>query len=241
MCTMSVIRLPGDAWRIAFNRDEALSRPAALPPHRFTIENRQVVFPIDPQSLGTWICVNESGLALGLLNLTRPTAKRTAGTVSRGRVIPSLCSATSVIEAVEMIEKQTLKEHSPFRLIAVDPFNLAEIGFDGARTAVRFHPSWDCEMFTSSGLGDQLVERPRKDLFEQLLSHHGLNAASQDLFHDHVWPDRRHLSVHMSRADARTVSQTVIEMDASRAVMRYSDGQIHREQAELTLLQTVRP
>jgi hypothetical protein len=237
---MSVIRLPRDTLRVAFNRDESLSRPRALPPRRLSVGDRDVLFPVDPQSLGTWISVNDCGLILGLLNLNPPGAKTIAGTISRGRVIPMLSQAMSVIDAAEMIDAADLGELSAFRLIAVDQFNLAEIIFDGNRQAIRFHPNWEAQMFTSSGLGDHVVEQPRRELFDQLLMIHGSTPAAQDLFHDHVWPSQKHLSVHMSRADARTVSQTVIEMDCYRAVAHYSDGNLYREQAELALSEPVR-
>jgi hypothetical protein len=240
MCTMSVIRLPGDALRVAFNRDELLSRPRALPPQRFSLGDRDILYPIDPQSLGTWIALNDCGLILGLLNLNLPAAKPKPGTISRGCMIPMFSRAVSVIEAAEMMDAASFSDFSPFRVIAIDQSNLAEIIFDGDRQRIAFHPNWEAEMFTSSGLGDHVVEPPRRELFDRLLERHGATPAAQDLFHDHVWPNAQHLSVHMSRPGARTVSQTLIEMDRHRAVMSYSDGYVYREQAELTLWQAVR-
>jgi hypothetical protein len=45
--------------------------------------------------------------------------------------------------------------------------------------------------------------------------------AAQDAFHRMVWPDRRPASVWMTRPEARTVSLTVVELNAERARMRY--------------------
>ncbi|MFN0137616.1 MAG: NRDE family protein, partial [Phycisphaerae bacterium] len=48
--------------------------------------------------------------------------------------------------------------------------------------------------YTSSGLGDSLVDAPRRELFERSFSPPlSSPTATQDAFHRHSWPDRRHL------------------------------------------------
>jgi hypothetical protein len=78
-------------------------------------------------------------------------------------------------------------------------------------------------MFTSSGLGDALVEAPRRALFDEWFVGVKLEnqLERQDAFHRHQWPDRPELSVCMSRIDARTVSYTVVDLEADRATMTY--------------------
>jgi hypothetical protein len=46
-------------------------------------------------------------------------------------------------------------------------------------------------------------------------------AVAQDAFHHHQWPGRGELSVLMSRADARTVSITTVEIGERRVWMEY--------------------
>ena len=104
--------------------------------------------------------MNDCGLVLGSLNLNRAGLRSVAGSVSRGRIIPMLAQAMSAIDAANHAQVD-LRQFSPFRLIAVDHLNLAEISFDGIRAQVQFHSLCDAAMFTSSGLGDHLVEQPR--------------------------------------------------------------------------------
>jgi hypothetical protein len=67
------------------------------------------------------------------------------------------------------------------------------------------------QMLTSSGLGDAVVDTPRRQLFERLvLRHERLWPLAQDRFHIHQWPSRADITVHMERPDARTVSRTTI-------------------------------
>ena len=45
--------------------------------------------------------------------------------------------------------------------------------------------------------------------------------AAQDAFHEHQWPGREPVSVRMCRADACTVSHSVVELTASFVTMTY--------------------
>jgi hypothetical protein len=76
-------------------------------------------------------------------------------------------------------------------------------------------------LFTSSGLGDAVVDRPRRALFREWFTPSTDWRERQDSFHRHSWPDRTQLSVCIRRADARTVSCTVIELLSASARLTY--------------------
>ena len=83
MCTVTIITVDsaaqcapdsgsaarGKGIRLACNRDELRTRPAALPPIIRTFGNRKAIMPVDPISNGTWIAVNDAGIAATLLNV----------------------------------------------------------------------------------------------------------------------------------------------------------------------------
>jgi hypothetical protein len=78
------------------------------------------------------------------------------------------------------------------------------------------------QMFTSSGLGDHLVEGVRRELFDDLFGRPPETwHDAQDAFHRHRWAGREHLSVNMCRADARTVSLSTIDIDGDAATFDY--------------------
>jgi hypothetical protein len=113
-------------------------------------------------------------------------------------------------------------DYSPFRLLLVSPGAIAEVQSDGHRL-VADGPSSLTEplLFTSSGLGDELVLGPRRRLFDgQFFAAEDL-AECQDTFHRHSWPEAPHLSVCMSRPDACTVSLTVVELSTSGGTLTY--------------------
>jgi hypothetical protein len=230
MCTMTLLPLAGPhgaRLRIAFNRDESRKRAEALPPQVRACGARHAMMPIDPVSDGTWIAVNDAGLAAALLNLHRFDEfgrEPHKGTRSRGEIIPMLMECATIDEALERILTRVHRNayYSPFRLVLTDGRNCQEYKRHGGSDGVT--PNWPVErprMFTSSGLGDALVHMPRKRLFEEMFAAPADPIATQDAFHRHQWPDHPELSVCMSRREARTVSLTVLELNDRDVRMAY--------------------
>lgn len=230
MCTMTLLPIPeqrGARLRIAFNRDESRQRAQALPPVVRTCGARRAIMPIDPDSDGTWIAVNDAGLAAALLNLHRFDKfgrEPHKGTRSRGEIVPMLMACTTIDEAFERIFARVHRDtyYSPFSLVLTDGRNYQEYERHGGSDGITPNrPVEHPRMFTSSGLGDALVHAPRKRLFDEMFAAPADPIATQDAFHRHHWPDHPELSVCMSRREARTVSYTVLELCDSEARMTY--------------------
>jgi hypothetical protein len=180
--------------------------------------------PIDPLSGGTWIAASDAGLILTLLNVYETPF---AGAIpkprpSRGAIIPQLLDAATLAEAFERTKTLDVSDLPAFRLLLADPVAYAEFYFTG-KTSVRTGPTprQGPLLFTSSGLGDALVDPPRRALFNEVVTENSEWRDKQDAFHRHSWPDRRHLSVCMSRPEARTVSYTVVELEEISVRMIY--------------------
>src|SRR5919199_3470936 len=54
MCVVTLLPLPG-GFVLTSNRDEHVSRPAAIPPQTYSIDGHSITFPKDPQGGGTWL------------------------------------------------------------------------------------------------------------------------------------------------------------------------------------------
>jgi hypothetical protein len=178
--------------------------------------------PIDPASGGTWVAVNDAGLAVALLNVNRPSQRASMPPRSRGEIVPMLAAMTT-LDAMEGAARTIDRAlYQPFRLVATDTRRAIEI--DPHANVVREMPMGGPLMFTSSGLGDDLVEGARRQLFADLLldAPAGDREAAQDRFHAHRWESMPHVSVFMSRSDASTVSRTVVEIEPERLRMIYA-------------------
>jgi hypothetical protein len=244
MCTVTAIRSVADAadghpWspsgrrrkalvRIACNRDESRSRPPALPPQIRRFGDRRAILPIDPVSDGTWIAVNDVGLAATLLNVFETPGRSNrvgpAGVplASRGTIVPGLMSCSTLDEAVLALRALDPSNFPPFRVVVLDEHRYVQARSNGTTVEEVAIGSLDASlMVTSSGLGDSVVFGPRNDLFNEMVCKSGDPPALQDEFHRHRWPDRPHLSVYMSRAEACTVSFSVVEIQPSRVALTY--------------------
>ena len=234
MCTVTVV--PGGrgssgavapTLRVVFNRDELRTRPRSIPPALHACGDRRTIMPVDPWSGGTWIGANDAGLVVGLLNVnaepTEPAATPSEPPPeSRGVIVPGLLAAGSLTGLLHASHSIDASRHAPFRIMATDGREfvlLASQGHD-LREVLRerfLRPV----MLTSSGLGDQLVESPRRALFDEVFARWGDWLDAQRRFHEHTWAGRGHISVLMSRADARTESRVVIDLYADRVSMEY--------------------
>lgn len=239
MCTMTVVPLPDGRLRVGFSRDELRTRPAALPPRKWRVGARTALLPVDPPSGGTWLAVTDAGLVLALLNVTpeRP-APRPAAARSRGEVIPALLGCDSPAAAVGAVERVIeYREFAPFRLVLVGSGVAADVRWDGSQAMVVNRLVGGMPLlFASSGLGDRAADAARRGPFEEAFAGPPAGwAAAQDRFHGEPLPGREHLGVNMTRADARTVSYSVVEVDDGGASLTYHPDAPGRPAAAVTL------
>lgn len=228
MCTVTVVPVRRSA-RLACNRDEQHSRPGALPPRIVAFGQRRAVLPVDPTSGGTWVAANDAGLALALINVNLApgrgrdcTPQRPAAQQSRGAIISSLLACGALARVITRAQTLDATAYAPFRLVLASREELAELRSDRRRVwLVRRTSLTEPHLFTSSGLGDHLVEGPRRRLFAECYRGAADWPSCQDAYHRHRWPERPHLSVSMCRADARTVSHTVVSLGPDRVTLTY--------------------
>lgn len=231
MCTLSLLCCKSAdrlVPRLAFNRDESHNRAIGLRPQLREFAGHKALLPIDPQSGGTWLGVNDCGVALAILNVNLAEPCTRQPTHSRGQLIPRLLGMTSARAATEAAGALDLTAYVPFRLVAVSATTCFSLRWDGSAAERQSHQPSDWPLlYTSSGLGDHIVEPPRRAVF-----HTVEDAPSQDAFHDFSWAQDTPRSVRMYREDARTVSRTVIVWKPQEIVMQYDplDGpvSVHR-------------
>ena len=223
MCTVTVVPY-GGGFRVMCNRDERRTRPAALPPRIQRVGTRVAAFPLDPLGGGTWIGVNDAGLVLTLLNRQRvlPSVRRIARPRSRGFLVRMLLDQGSSAAAVQALSRFDVTEFDPFSLVAIDASHVRVANSDGVDLGFANAPLAAPMLFTSSSLGDALVEAPRQRLFERMVVRQRRGwLEAQARFHRHQWRARPEISVRMARVDALTVSETVVDVSAEGHRLAY--------------------
>lgn len=223
MCTVSIVPYD-DGFRLVCNRDERRDRSAAIPPTVRLLQRVSATYPQDTREGGTWVGVNEVGLAAALLNRTGDpvAAEESRGLRSRGLIIPQLLDSRSVTDVLETARRLVPTQFKPFCVVFVERVKAGMVTSDGRTLCVQMMDVGRPQMLTSSGLGDAVVDAPRRQLFERLvLRSEGFWPLGQDRFHAHRWPSRPDISVHMERRDARTVSRTTIIVTSRVMTLEY--------------------
>ena len=159
MCTLSFI--PEDSgYLVGMNRDEQISRPAALPPERLPIAGGFAIYPRE-KSGGTWIAANSLGITLALLNWysAPPLSPKTR---SRGEVIPRLIAAEDSGSVHDALTKLELQGTLPFRLIGIfsNERKVAEWRWNQRLLEIQEFP-WQRRHWFSSGLSDAEAQKAR--------------------------------------------------------------------------------
>jgi len=235
MCTVSIVWHAGGV-RLVSNRDERRTRARASVPRVHEVGSQRVVYPTDPEGGGTWVGVNSDGLIAALLNRTDSSSAATSAATcrrieSRGAVVPHVLAAATMHQALDRVRDLAGEPFAPFRLALVRHRALWIVTGGGtAGLTIESHPLLTSFVLASSALGDRLVEAPRRMLFHTLQAAHERDPLeAQAVFHRHRWPARPEISVLMSRADARTVSRTRIDVPAGTSMVRTGWGRLRRK------------
>lgn len=224
MCSLSWIRQGGDL-HLFFNRDEQLSRPAALPPQVDTIGDTQVLLPVDPQAGGTWISVNEYGVIVALLNsyqdsdrlrhlkADQPNKKP----VSRGLLVRDLSVYHNVAAAHQALQALDLSVYEPFTLFVLDRESALKHYWNGQQCEVTDAPPF----YASSGFDSAGVIRTRQQDFNNLSAPDMTTLRKLHYSHHHA--DGAY-NVCMHREDAATRNFSAISVTKDMITFDHTSG-----------------
>jgi len=224
MCSVSWVRRRGSLV-VVMNRDERRDRAPARPPRKWRGAAGGFVAPVDGDAGGTWIAARASGVVLALLNHQMSTGgapRAGVPRVSRGRLVTALAAESGVPDAARL-RAEGLASFAPFRLFVVGP-RLAPRVFTWTGAALssrRLDPH--VGFLTSSSWNPRAVLPARQARFRSFRRAVGTpTRATLIAFHDQtVAPRGPAYAVRMARADARTVSRTVVERGAGGVSMTY--------------------
>jgi hypothetical protein len=220
MCTLSWLRT-GAGYILFMSRDEQRLRGVAEPPSVRRRGERLILSPRDPDGGGTWISVNDAGLAVALLN--RRYERRRPGMMSRGLAVERLAASASQVEALAAIEQLPLSLLAPFALGIFQPGHaVAIIEWDGSALEQGRREA-DGLVLTSSSLDAGAARDARHRALNALQGQARIDAAVLDALHRDHGSDRR-FSACMHREDARTMSLSRIDVGPDSASLTYEPG-----------------
>lgn len=217
MCTVSWLHEDG-GYQLLCNRDELFTRREAEPPRAVTISGVRVIAPRDGEAGGSWISVNEYGVALCLLNGTGRAVDSPSR--SRGSLLMNAAGSSNAHDACDQVYRHDLRDVAPFTLLALEPgMRPAVVEWNGEESRLSLDAS-SLMPLTSSSVNAPRVRARRLEL----LGRHGRDLAALRAFHrchdGHPSAD----SPCMHRPDAATVSFSHVTVDRDSIQFQYSAG-----------------
>lgn len=220
MCTLTW-RANADGLELRFNRDELTTRQPAWTPRTHSRCGRTWLAPVDPDGGGTWIGVNDAGLALALLNGYQPGDQSQLVWTSRGLLVDALLDCMSTREVEARLRATDLTKLKSFTLWAHSGGDACIARWDRSRIAVELQDR--CAAPLSSSSRDPAgAQRDREALYQRLVAPSPLQPDALERFHRSHDPQVGPTSPCMHRDDAETQSHTLIRVLRSSVELHYT-------------------
>ena len=224
MCTLTYLPTQ-TGFLFTSNRDEIISREAAVFPVYQQAQNHQLLMPLDPQGGGTWILAAEDGEAACLLNgAFENHARKPPYRKSRGRVIVESFDFTDPQQFVENYDFENIE---PFTLVKVLPSSggrqIHEIRWDGSQLHhAEINPA-NPHIWSSVTLYDAQMRRKRQQWFDTWLAEKpAYNMENIRHFHLHGGEGDPTVDFKMTRSGGlQTISLTCLEVKQDNIQVDY--------------------
>jgi hypothetical protein len=217
MCTLAWGSSGTGLW-VCFNRDEQRSRTPAERPRLHPGPNGPLAYARDPDGGGTWLAA-APGFAVALLNAyPRDLETEVEGRRSRGKLVCDLAGCGSAEAAFNALADESLDPYAPFYLLLFKPDSVAAFAWDGS--ALSF-PVFEDGFVSTSSVEPETIVAWRRDWWRLKASGLEAEPARAGELLRTTFPDRPAYGVTMDRADARTVSQSVVELSPDGFTFTY--------------------
>src|SRR5215218_412851 len=156
MCTLVILRRPEHDWPVVIgaNRDEMIDRPAK-PPARHWPDRTEIVAGIDLFAGGSWLGVNDWGVAAAVLNRHGSLGPK-AGLRSRGELVLEALDHADAVDAAAALSDLDPEAYRSFNLIVADNRDAFCLRHTGAER-IKAHPVPDGLSIIAAGDLNELM------------------------------------------------------------------------------------
>lgn len=222
MCTVSFV-YANDSFLLTSNRDEKITRPSAIEPKIYQIENKKIIYPKDAKAGGTWFVVDEFGNAIILLNggKTKHIPKEKYR-LSRGIIVLDLIASDSIVSKWETID---LTDIEPFTLVVLEnkqPYQLQWSGEEKSTEILEVNQNY---IWSSSTLYSSEIQQQRADWFAQYMKENTeISAEKMKVFHKNTEPKDAKNGLIINRDNLlKTLSVTQAVISGNSVSVNHSD------------------
>lgn len=227
MCTVSFVR-SNDKIILTSNRDEQVIRPA-IEPLKYTVNNKNIIFPKDPKAGGTWYAADEDGTVLVLLNgasekhIMNPPYRK-----SRGLIVLDIIGSDSPIENWRQIDLDNIE---PFTLVLFQNRELYQLRWNGLEKETTPLDTSANYVWSSATLYPLEVRETREKWFYSFLeTKPGITAEEMLNFHRYTEDENSENGLVINRNNIlKTLSITQSVVEADKVTILHCDLMAHKE------------
>lgn len=199
MCTLTILK-DNDRLVITSNRDEDPRRNAHNHFRNIVTSQGWGMYPIDPDSDGTWIGIGENNTFHCLLNGGFVKHKRKLPyKKSRGTLIPTLLEDPNFLESTEV----NYQDYEPFTLVSVKKLFIEVNIWTGEELIRQLKPLDEPYMWSSATLYNESEHEEKNNLFLRIKN--SAEPLADSIFHLHSSDLKYENSCHQPNGIVKTI------------------------------------
>ena len=231
MCTVTLAPMP-HGFVLTMNRDERRERDEAGI-HLGQVNEVKYCYPVDAQAGGTWVGLNNHGVAMALLNQYQaPTIKNAR---SRGRIIAEILTLGDITTIYAAMQTLDTELFNAFDCLLVSKTNAYQFSWDRANYRSQPVCYKNGFMLTSSSERLSEVQQHRQQRFTKWL-HHSSSFQEIDRFHLRQHHEQARSDVFMARKLTHTKSLVQIKTSDTHCDLAYYKQSALRANTRLSQL-----
>jgi uncharacterized protein with NRDE domain len=216
MCTVSLV-YHNQNFILTSNRDEKISRPSAISPEVYALNNKKIICPKDSKAGGTWFAVDELQNVIILLNGGKEAHKVAKSyRKSRGLVVLELIDAENIIEYWQNMDLQDIE---PFTLVALYDKKTYQLQWSGSEKSLDALDLSKFYIWSSSTLYSKEIRDKRKHWFQDFMANKKTISAQELInFHENTNPTDKENGLQINRNNiykTLSITQVIVNKDAS--------------------------
>lgn len=225
MCTLTIIPQQ-QGLLLTMNRDERRTR------HEAGLHDAGLLcYPVDGEAKGTWVGVNQYGVAMALLNRYQEPTRE--GAISRGHIIVDSLQQGQYDDVLAYMQQLDHSRYNPFDCVVAAVNGINHFTWTGSEFHHRVLPADQPLMLSSSSVKLEETLGHRRKLFNNWLDSRDPHK-NIGQFHLYQKAGEESQSVMMSRELTHTKSFTQIHIDDLTCQLRYYDQQAIHANATLS-------
>jgi hypothetical protein len=230
MCVLTYIPTNNSGYIFTNNRDEAVARPKAIPPKKYTINGKTIFFPKDAQAGGTWIATSENFTVCLLNGAFENHAHKPPYRQSRGKIILDFFKFDTVDNFISNYSFEGIENFTLIILHHKDFLKICEFRWDGKQLHYASINPEEAHIWSSATLYPQEIRTEREEWFSDFRRTTPLLTREDVVdFHLHGGTGDVHNDMRMNR-EGKLVTQCVFQVVKENNYLSFSFHDLLSEQ-----------